>query len=355
MTFDSNHYVPVLKAKRGEKRALRSVSAGLCSRITPLIEVVERAGPSSQSLDAHLNTAFKDLSNSVSSFTRCFLDAREMVADGPQAADEVFKRAVADGIRFTPVTGISRTADVNAALANRTNGLAIRLTREEFEAGRIPVGLNAFLNTHKLDPEHVDLIVDLGAVDDLVVPGIAALAKAFLGAVPEISRWRTLTVSACAFPNHMGGVQRHSFELVERAEWVAWRDKLHATRSSLPRLPAFSDCGIQHPVGVEGFDFRIMQVSASVRYALPEEWLLIKGESTKSTPPSSQFPVLATRLVYGHLSSYFQGESHCDGCSSIKAAADGQPKLGSAEVWRRLGTVHHITTAVEGLDSLSWP
>ena len=38
--------------------------------------------------------------------------------------------------------------------------------------------------------------------------------------------------------------------------------------------PTFSDCAIQHPVGVEGFNPRTMQVSASVRYALPDQWLL---------------------------------------------------------------------------------
>lgn len=42
---------------------------------------------------------------------------------------------------------------------------------------------------------------------------------------------------------------------------------------------------------------RIMAVSASIRYTLPEEWLLIKGESTRRTPAVRQFPALATKLV----------------------------------------------------------
>ena len=355
MTFGPHHYVPVLKIKRGEKRALRTISSTFHHRITPLLEIVERRSERVSTVDKHLNTAFKDLADSVLPYPRCFLDTREVEADGPAAADEVFRRATAEGLVFTPVTGISRSADVVAALKNRTHGVALRLVRAELEGGNLAANLRVFISRHKLEPEETDLIVDLGAVDDLVVAGIIALMDAFLAEVPDHQRWRTFTVSACAFPSSMGGVERNSYEFVERAEWRAWKDRLHTRRQSLPRHPSFSDCVIQHPVGVEGFDPRIMQVSASVRYALSETWLLIKGESTRITPPSVQFPALATRLVYGHLRSNFAGASHCGGCESMKAAADGVGGFGSAEAWRRLGTIHHITMVMQELASLAWP
>lgn len=98
-----------------------------------------------------------------------------------------------------------------------------------------------------------------------------------------------------------------------------------------------------------------MQVSASIRYATDQHWLLAKGESTRLNPPSVQFPALATSLVYGHLRQHFAGAQHCAGCQSMKAAADGSTGYGSAEVWRRLGTIHHIVKVMHGLDSLQWP
>ncbi len=352
MSFGPCHYVPVLKIKRGEKRALQAIKPTVRQRITPLLEIVERTdkGP-----DEHLNTAFKDLADSVRPYARCFLDAREIGPDGPAAATEVFHRASAAGIVFTPVTGITRSADVAAALSHRTHGVALRLTRAEFEAGHITASLASFMSQHGLAPEEIDLIVDLGPVDDLVVDGVNALTDAFLAEVPDHTRWRTFTVSGCAFPPSMGGVGQHSHDLVERAEWVAWKENLHSRRQALLRLPAFSDCAIQHPMGVEGFDPRMMQVSAAVRYAKNDAWLLIKGESTRRKAPSEQFPILATQLVYGHLRSHFAEATHCAGCAGMKAAADGAPKLGSAECWRRLGTIHHITTAVLALESLPWP
>lgn len=355
MTLDPIHYVPVLKVKRGEKASLKTLSAHLNSRITPLLEIVERSDNTAPTVEKHLDTAFKSLADSVQAYPRCFLDVREIVSDGPAAAEEVFQRAEEAGIKFVPVTGLSRTVDLPAALEHRAHGIALRLTRDEFENGGLTAAIHRFLAVHALTPEHVDLIIDLGAVNDLIPAGIMSLTDAFLVSVPDHTRWRTFTISACTFPESMGGIASHSHKLVERSEWIAWRDGLHARRNSMTRLPVFSDCVIQHPKGVEGFNPLIMQVSASVRYTLPDEWLLIKGESTRQSPPSVQFPKLAKQLVYGHLRHHFAGPTHCDGCRSIKDAADDAPKLGSAEIWRRLGTIHHITTVMEQLGALSWP
>jgi Beta protein len=353
MTFGANHYVPILKVKQGEKAALARVAGTLVPRITPLLEIVERTD--SKPVDKHIGTAFKGLRDAVSSYPRCFIDTREIEADGSGAAHSVFSLAKAAGIVFTPVTGVTRATDVTPALEHREHGLALRLTRAEFEAGQLPSAIPAFLSTHELSPSELDLIVDLGAVEEMIVDGIAALTNAFLADVPNHQDWRTLTVAACAFPVSMGGVQRHAHDLVERSDWLAWRDHLHVARGTLARLPTFSDYAIQHPLGVEGFDPRIMQVSATIRYTTDEHWLLVKGESTRSVPPSAQFPLLATRLVYGHLQPHFAGSAHCQGCMAIKAAADGAAGYGSAGVWRKLGTIHHMAEVMRGLQNLNWP
>ena len=353
MKFGPNHYVPVLKVKRGEKRALGLVSTALTDRITPLMEIVEIT--EGKTVPDHLSTAFRGLADALRPFSRCFLDTREIAGAGPSAALAVFQRASDEGISFTPVTGISRSADVAAAIKHSPQGLALRLTREEFEGGGSGLKVRNFMMSHSLALGETDLIIDLGGVGDLVSEGVIALTAFCLSEVPDMTKWRTLTVSGCAFPKGMGVVGRDSHLLVERAEWLAWRDGLFSLRGGLSRLPTFSDSAMQHPIGIEGFDPRIMQVSATVRYARPEHWLLIKGESTRVTPPGVQFPRLATQLVYGHLKKHFDGPDHCEGCRLIKAAADGADKLGSAEVWRRLGTVHHITMVMDGLGGLPWP
>lgn len=355
MNFGPAQYVPVLKVKRGEKQALQAIDESLRGRITPLLEIVQRSQAGGKTVEKHLDTAFKDLPEAVQPYRRFFLDVREIQSDGAEAAASVFDRAAGAGLNFTPVTGISRSFDVAAALNHRGNGIAIRLTREEFENGGLRRDLAAFVARHGLAHGEVDLIVDLGAVDGLVLFGVTNLAREFLGEVPDKSQWRTLTISGSSFPKSMGCVDRNSHLPVERSEWKMWRDELYANRGSMERLPTFSDCAIQHPSGVEGFNPLTMQASATIRYTLPDDWLLIKGVGTRVTPPSEQFPELATRLAYGHLRGSFQGAQHCAGCESVNAAADGRGRFGSLEAWRRLGTIHHITTVVQSLAALPWP
>ena len=46
MGFSPDHYVPVLKVKRGEMKALRLISSSIRERITPLLEIVQRSDSS---------------------------------------------------------------------------------------------------------------------------------------------------------------------------------------------------------------------------------------------------------------------------------------------------------------------
>ncbi len=109
--------------------------------------------------------------------------------------------------------------------------MVIRLTRPEFEEGDLEIKIEAFLDKHQVAAQGIDLIVDLGAVDDMIPAGVESLTNAFLDNVPDHESWRTFTVSACAFPMSMGGVERHSHELVERADWISWKDNLHGRRA----------------------------------------------------------------------------------------------------------------------------
>lgn len=352
MTFGANHYVPVLKVKDGEKRALAGLTAAVSAHVTPLLEIIERKKGTPAS---HVVTAFKQFPAAVARVPRYFIDTREVASDGSSAATDVFARALALGRPFTPVTGIRRTADVAPALAAGGIGIAIRVTREEFEDGALPNELSAFVGASGLAPAAIDLILDLGDVGLMVPAGVARLSRQFLAAVPSVTAWRTLTVVACAFPMSMKGIGRYSSEFRDRTEWLAWRDSLYARRAGLPRLPTFGDCAIQHLRGVEGFDPKIMQTSATIRYACATQWLLIKGESTDVTRSPAQFRLLAQELTAGALAPNFAGANHCPACNDMVRVAGGAPKLGSLAVWRRLGTLHHITRTSDDIRALVWP
>ena len=343
-------YVPVLKLKRGEKKALSLVPIALRQRVVPVLDVVQNA--SGRPLDEHLDTVFRGLPSSLVGYSRCFIDAREIEDDDPRATDMVLNRAQAEGMRVLPVTGITRTSGVAAALAHRAHGLGLRLLKSEFESRNLAPLLQRFMGRYGLIPEGVDLVLDLGAVADMIAHGVSALTRAFLADIPELGRWRTVSIVACAFPLSMRGIGRHAHKRVDRSEWISWRDDILRYQQECGRALVFGDYVIQHPAGVENFDPRTMPVSATIRYALDDAWILIKGESTRVVSARDQFPALATKLVYGRLRAIYKGSWHCPGCSSMKVAADGGTGFGSAEAWRRLGTIHHICQTLDGLNAL---
>lgn len=353
MKFGPTHYVPVLKIKDNEKRALEILGAAHVGAFTPLLEVVERH--SGKSLVAHLDTTFKRLAKSVEKCERCFLDARELTPDGDAGAEAVFARADSEGIDYVPVVGLTRTVGNAPAFEHGDGGVALRVTREELEAGILPVEIPKFLRANHLSPDSVDLIMDMGDVGMLIPVGVNGLAQSFMGAVPHQKAWRTFTLSGCAFPKSMGKVGRNSFLLVNRTEWVGWRDGLYANRATLTRLPTYSDCAIQHPSGVEGFNARTMPLSAGARHASGDSWLLLKGESTRNVPATVQFKEIAKKLITNAHGPHYSGTTHCIGCAQIDAVAKGAPKLGSLGVWRRIGTTHHVVTVLKDLGALHWP
>lgn len=353
VSFGPDHYVPVLKIKRGEKGALADLGATHPGAFTPLLEVVARK--SDKTLSRHLDTTFEKLSRSVAKLGRCFLDTRDLAADGESASLTVFKRARAEGIGFVPVVGVTRTVGNTAALEHRENGVALRITRKEMESGGLAHDIHDFLQANALSQRAVDLIMDMGDVSQMISVGVSALADAFLREIPDHAKWRTFTLSGCAFPSSMGVVGKNSHRLWERSEWVCWKG-LYAQRAGLSRLPTFGDYAIQHPKGVEDFNPTTMAVSASSRYATGDHWLLVKGESAKIKRPGIQFPKIAESIMTNQHGNYYKGAHHCTGCKMIYDAANNAPGIGSAEKWRLLGTIHHLSTVLqEDLSALHWP
>jgi hypothetical protein len=349
MKLDHGHYVPVLKLKDAEKGALRALKPEIRGAVIPLFEVVERKEDANTdvkpSIEKHLDKAFKKLGESVSYCPKYFLDTREVESDGRALIETVFRRASELGRPFTPVTGIKRAEATAVALEHSQWGLAIRLTRTQLEADKIGKSLERLVTAHKLSSDKIDLIVDLCEVEDMLPAGALALTHTCLSAIPEPKSWRSLILTGCGFPKSMGLVKPNSFKLVDRVEWLSW-NALAQTADSV-RIPTFSDCGIQHRSGVEGFDPRTMAASAAIRYALGEQWLLVKGRSTKLV--RHQFSKFARELALGSLKSHFAGHKHCVGCERIRRVAEGDITNNSPTSWRSFGTIHHITRTVENI------
>ena len=347
MTIPQRVYVPILKCKQNEKGALRQLAATARSSLTPLIEVVERKGDDAKPLDNHLRTAFRDLSDALGG-DECWLDTHEI----PGCAARAFECAGQHGVKFLPVIWLrGQQQDLAAALQCRAKGLCLRISQPDLRRGVSASEVRALLEEHHLAPAGMELVLDMGAIEELAFEGCRRLVDALLQAVPQPAEWRSITLAGTAFPLSMKDVPTGGRLDFARTEWILWRDYVQSRAKELGRFIAFGDCAIQHPRGVEGFKPHLMHRSPTIRFALHGKWLVWKGKSNQVERDSAQFPSLA-ETARRAMGDDFHAD-HCTGCGDLYRASLGAPKLGSRGVWRRIGTVHHMTTVVEQLHAFT--
>lgn len=347
----SGQYVPVVKWRLGEQKAIEQLGDNIKARITPLVEIDALSSTSKKTVEEHVASSIDQLATVWGRDYSFFLDPALLTdEDSPSAfniAEDTFSQAEKALLAFVPVVGIDRSEpEVEAVMNHLDRGACLRLTLDDLDEPNWSRNLMAFIEYHSLAPESVDIVLDFGSIEDDHQAMVQALALNILDALPEIQRWRSLILVATAFPNSMGVVPRNGSARMDRVEWIVW-NWLYEQRDSLRRMPWYGDYGIQHPAVVD-FDPKVMSSSAAIRYTLDSEWLFIKGESMKKG--GGQFKRLARILV--DTADYF-GSEHCPGCEFIWRFVKGQEKkAGSQTVWRRIGTAHHFSLAIEQLRSL---
>ncbi len=358
--FDHRHYVPILRWKQAERLALRNLDAETRAGMTPLLEITPRALAAEETADSALvdKRCSKIATEILGDWgdRRLFLDLG-LIAPGVRATDgthplaAIFQEGRGLFPSFVPVTGLGRDAAyqdaVRSVVATDGLGLCLRLKAAELERPGLPAETDRLLARLGVDCEQVDLLVDYGTVGD-TPPSLPAACER----LPSLARWRTFTVASGAFPENLTSM-RVGEHVLPRRDWRAWRDQVTA-HPPLPRLPAYGDYTIQHPVFREpGFG---LNFSASIRYSAEENWVVMRGEGVRNDdgPGYSQWPANATLLCER---PEYRGEDFSAGDRYIKEMSEeveknGSGRTGSASTWLQAAFNHHLTLTVRQISTL---
>lgn len=254
-----------------------------------------------------------------------------------------------EGQVAVPVTGLTRSPGYQSAVqqvvADQKKGLLLRLKPDDFEdVAELETALEGLPDLFEVERDEIDLLLDIGTVGNNSAGTVAQIHRANLDLIPNLADWRTLTVSASAFPLSLAPLVRNEWNPVARQDWRGWRQLV--TGGKLPaRLPAYSDYTIAHPeLPPEGQ----ATILAQLRYATPESWIIWKGRNAIKDGYEQFFGIcqdLVGRVEY-------RGPDFSWGDDEIqqKAANGGSP--GNAETWRKIGTNHHIETVLEQIANL---
>jgi hypothetical protein len=132
--------------------------------------------------------------------------------------------------------------------------------------------------------------------------------------------------------------------LIERAEWTAFEDLL--TRVSSDLVPLYGDYAISHP-DLEDFDASVAggNVPVAARYTAETHFLVYKEGRVRDVGMAGYAQVAQWISVRPE----FSGQGFSWGDDFIENCSSGTASCGNHEIWRKVGTAHHIAMVLSQL------
>ena len=147
--FDYRHYVPVLKGKDGEFRALEHLQSRAKERLTPFIDIPRRdldprANQPKDSIEIYLEKKAKKIHKAWGTARQIFIDVFDLdlglrTPSGTHFIEFLFSQLRDFHVLAIPVIGLDRADDneyvyaVRKTILSDKRGVAIRLLREDLE------------------------------------------------------------------------------------------------------------------------------------------------------------------------------------------------------------------------------
>jgi hypothetical protein len=291
--FTHKHYVPAIKWRQGEYLALQELNPAQKQWITPLVDVApipwdfDNEAPA-KSIDEHLAKIPEQTATCWGTDLPVFVDLslveeETRMAGGAHPVDALLAALNGEEVKTVPVTGTDRDAEyqnaIRRAVARDRRGLALRLQPDDLGDAASMAAIDELRASIGTPVDATDLIIDFGAIEASQVDLTRLLALNTLRAIPNINDYRTVTLLSGAFPINLSHISP-GLALAPRSDWALWQG-VNASRPV--RRPSFGDYTAAHPdQHLQEIDPRFMQVSASIRYATDDDWLIVRGRSTRN-------------------------------------------------------------------------
>ena len=350
-------YVPVIKAKEGEFKALEVTKDNVLDQLSPLFEIVNLPWNyidecESKTIDLHLDKIGKKIEDSIGNrgffVDSRYIDGDRIMNNGQHHLGFIFNDFRERNLNGVPVSGFTKLASYKNAVKEiyqtDKKGICLRIERDELGAKDLQDKIDDFLNFYEIQLNEVDIIIDLKNITstekNLYILSITTILN---HSFPYIDKWRNLILSSTSFPENLSDIDANSIDSIERSEWLLYNSLLE---NDLKRNPIFSDYSIANAEITE-IDPRFMQMSASIRYTYDKYWLIVRGRSIK-TQGFSQYYNLCENLIDRH---EYMGNEFSWGDDYIKNCANRTASTGNATTWRKIGCNHHFEFVIHQLSN----
>jgi hypothetical protein len=317
-------YVPVLRCKDAEWKALSQLDDHDWSNIMPIIEIVPKELLKNSKRTGKSMLAERALK--AIKGRQVYFDTHHVDSGNLRKVLELYQELQQGGVRITPVIHSSNN-DALAGVLSKGH-VALRVSLSELSAD----GIRQVLGQYALRAENVHLIIDCKLIET-TSPGYVALEPS----VPELQRFQSITLLGGSFPRDLIHLKKPGEYQIPRLEWAAWITSIGS--KGIKRCPHFGDYTIQHPLFSEPPEFS--HPSASIRYTAQNEWVIIRGQGlrVKGGPGYKQWPANAQLLV---ARSEFCGPNYSAGDTYIHTMSGQQDETGNPGTWLCAGINHHL-------------
>jgi hypothetical protein len=343
-------YIPILRWKRAERRALRYLRRREREMITPILELTPAAFEAGPSNGPPRRTPLPSdvLLRMATGIAECW-GRQAAFVDLSLFTDRLrprksFWEAMASHLLSTdatviPVVPLWRAESYDIAVlrefgAEEGRGACLRLKEVDLLLEDLPRRVEKQLSALRLAPALVDLVIDFeGNTQDSL--GYGELCRI----LPHIMEWRSFTVVSGHFPENLATYTRNVDHRLTRRDLLRWREET-AIERQLSRIPAYGDYTVQFPY--YRAPVRAPNPSVSVRYALEGEWLILRGEQVKglTSPGRAQWIGWSQWLSDAE---EFYGRTFSAGDAYIFQRTLPNATTGDFSDWIFVAINHHLT------------
>lgn len=356
ITSDWRHYVPIVRWRKAEIRALKELLEPDIRGMTPLVEIPPnrfegRYDPASGKFSTPpKERVLETILNQVGELglvQPCFLDfggldrcGQPFLVSGRspwETATALLESVPSDVI---PVFRIFRhntphLASIANFVSSRGRRACLRLQEVDLDLKDLAPRVDRLLARLALEASDVHLVVDLGVTYEQGKDFTTVCSL-----VPRLDEWRSFTIASGYFPMDLQGFDRGREHLLRRADLQRWGLEV---AKSLPRRPSFGDYTVQHAVYVPPPDV-ILHPSASIRYALSDSWLILRGEdyTREGGPGKAQWigwaQLLCSKAEFGEFGPTFSA-----GDAFVYNKSINPEDPGEGTDWLFAAINHHMT------------
>lgn len=332
-------YLPVLRAKKGEFRAVHSLSPSARSRLVPLFDVPVPVLRNGKTLESYLAERAKGI-HSAWPTRPLYVDVHDLplnlrTPSGMQPITYLFDLLRMHGSFAVPVTGTEPDRDrnylaaVRAIVARDGRGACLRLADDDFaEPQTLGASVTGVLEHLAISPFELDVVFDFRYVGNRGLQSLRAAALEGLQAIRGIGPFRNVIIAGSGVPDMLGKRDQGKVRRESRVEFELWTQVAVAFADRMPIVLA--DYGAISAYFVPPRES--VTVPARIRYTTVRDHVFYRGKR-------SEYPEICRQLVG---SADFVGENFSAGDRRIYHCAKGITGPGNPEIWVATDTNHHL-------------